>query len=160
MRWTGKITNLSKRPRKGNAEMLSDETFYREIQPEWREAVKRIARGEPDRTDLMMPLWRISNPRQEITTAEIYDAVSRETSMDVKAIKGRNRKRRFCKARWLVAYVANDLFPDRSCSELARKLNCDRTSVAYSLKRAVQYLEDDGEYLDLYQRVKLRLGYA
>ena len=138
--------------------MLTDDQFYQEIQPEWREAVKRIVRDEPDRTDLMTPLWRISNPRQEITTNEIVEAVSKETGLSEEAIKSRNKKRRFCKARWLCIYVANELFPDRSDSEMARKFKCDRGTVLYSLKRAIHFLENDGEFFACYQRVRRQLG--
>ena len=138
--------------------MLSDETFYQEIQPEWREAVKRIARGEPDRTDLMMPLSRTIQHKSQISANEVIDAVCQETGFSRIALLGRNRRHDWCRARHLMIYVANEIWPERSDSQLARRFNRDHTTVLNSLRRAAHFLETDQNFRDTYRRVRFSLG--
>ena len=135
--------------------MLSDETFYQEIQPEWRQAVKRIARGEPDRTDLMKSLSRVKE--RPISVRQIMAAVSHVSGIAVLAMTGHSINKKLSRARTLVVYLSVELRPDLTQGHIANALKRDRAIVKQSMRRA-EKLKQDNDFVHWYGRAKRLLG--
>lgn len=135
--------------------MLSDETFYQEIQPEWREAVKRIARGEPDRTDRMKGLDAARG--EPPTVHAIMAAVAYVTGWSASAMKGSSVTPALARARTLVVLFTLEHRPDLSHTMIANHLKKDRALIKKCLDRAAT-LQQDAQFLAWQEQVGRRLG--
>ena len=137
--------------------MLSDETFYQEIQPEWRQAVKRIARGEPDRTDLMRAACLATGV---VSVRQIISAVANTGGMTFLDILGNSVRGEIGRARTLVICLATELRPDLSNQQIADHLKRERSIVYVARKRAETLKAADNDFMHWYFRARKWLGLA
>lgn len=136
---------------------LSDEAF-KELRAECNQAVKNIIAGKPDRTDLMIPLKRARSHISWITANEIINAVALETGLSQEILLGRKKDASVCRARHLMIYLAHEVSPARSKSELGRRFNRDWTTVNNSITQASCLMKRDEDFVSTYRRVKTSLG--
>ena len=135
-----------------------EEPWFVALRADFNRALPNLIAGKPDRTDLMLPIDRVLNPRHYVTLTDIVNAVAKETKVRPGQIRGKSRRADVCRARHMAFFIASDVFRDRTESELAQMLKRDRTTVSNSVQRATDLMEDDGEFYVAYHRTRAALG--
>ena len=134
-------------------EMTPEE--WQAFRQEWREALPGIIAGEPDRTDLMIPLDRIvSWPKiGGVTLPSCLDIIEYTTGHGASELRSGRRYKTLFEARVLFFLLARDMMPHKTMSELGRFLGKDHTSVGHALKRGRWRLRTDPEFAERYQHM-------
>lgn len=137
---------------------LSDKAFA-ELRAEWNEAVPRLWAGEPDRTDFMIPICMAIGAVKTITVQEIIAMVAKELNTSARMISGKCQTKEACRARSLVALIAESLRSYHTPKEFAFMLGKDRNTVANSLEAGRTLLRVSSVYRAAYNTIRAEIGY-
>lgn len=137
---------------------------FEELQDEWHEALPNLLAGGPDRTDLMIPLSRLSDappPLQETyTMARVNLALADESGVGAMTLKSRRQDRPIVRTRQLGMWLMLKLCPARTTAQIGRFFGRDHTTVINARERINEELQKDAELRLLRDRVLSRLGVA
>lgn len=105
--------------------MLTDAEWTERVK-EWRPEIEAIARGEPDRTTLNIPLSMLMN---QVTLADILHVTEIVTNVPPEIVMGYRRHLPFREARQIAYLLARDAWKGLKWPELAAVFKRDRGSL-------------------------------